>query len=75
MEWMESDHAKARLTDKGNVKVTLTQRQARLIVALLAKTTGSLGYTVYKPLKDLVGNLGTFDEAMYEADINTDEVK
>jgi hypothetical protein len=75
MEWMESDHSKARLTAKGNVKVTLTQRQARLIVALLGQTTGVLGYTVYKPLRTLVGEMDTFDDAMFEASINTDEVE
>jgi hypothetical protein len=63
---------KARLTAKGNVKVTLTQREAKLIVGLIGCTVGGLGYSLYEALKDIVGEVSTFDHAIDMARIDTD---
>lgn len=50
------EKAKARLTDKGNVKLTLSKRQAMLLLTLLGSTYGSLSYSVYEPLHSVMGD-------------------
>lgn len=65
---------KARLTAKGNVKVTLTNREARLITALLGATTGDFGYELNQQLEDLVGVQDVFPVLIPLCRCNTDEV-
>jgi hypothetical protein len=65
---------KARLTAKGNVKVTMTKRHARLITALIGPTLGSLGYDLYGVLFDIVGDPHTFNKALEPLGLGTDEV-
>jgi hypothetical protein len=69
-----SNKPKARLTAKGNVKVTLTQREARLIVALLGPTDGALGMELYVSLEELVGDPETFNSRLADLGIDTDKV-
>lgn len=67
------------------MQVTLSLREARMLQALLAPTTGNTGYDLYKQLADRLRDMGIGDDKMEEdmaalwqdvdVSLNTDNVK
>lgn len=71
---MSVKRAGVRLTEKGNVKLTLSKRQAQLIMSLLGPTYGDLSYSIFGPMADVMENPGVFESRTRLCDVCSDEV-
>lgn len=71
---MTVERAKARRTAKGNIKLTITERQAKLLLSLMGPTCGSLSYSIYSPLVELTDNPNTFEDKLLGIGIFSDTI-
>lgn len=66
---MTIEKAKAKLTNKNNIKLTLSPYQAKFILSLIGPTIGSLGYSIYGPLSYILK-----DDEAYKGDVKLGDI-
>lgn len=68
--------AKVTRTADGEIRLTLSERQAQLLVELLGPTHGDLGFSIYNPLADVVPSRGwgLIEDELDDLHINTDSI-